>query len=240
MPTLLLRLCGPMQSWGTRSRWSERDTELEPSLSGVIGLLCAAKGVQREQPIPAEWLGLRMGVRIDHEGTMARDYHTAGGAYPKGHGVARADGGNLDNAVLSNRYYLADADFLVGLEHPEEQVLREIEAAIRAPHWQLFLGRKSFAPAVPLHHPPRCEPGTGLRQGELTACLAAEPPWLPVVGRHRASAADRRVRFVTQSPTPTSEIRMDQPRADSFSSRKFEIRYVTTTFGELPGRNTDA
>ena len=31
MSVLLLRLAGPMQSWGTRSRFSNRDTGLEPS-----------------------------------------------------------------------------------------------------------------------------------------------------------------------------------------------------------------
>ena len=40
MSVLLMRLAGPMQSWGTRSRFSNRDTGLEPSRSGVIGLLC--------------------------------------------------------------------------------------------------------------------------------------------------------------------------------------------------------
>ena len=44
MPTLLLRLVGPMQAWGTSSRFDERDTGKEPSKSGVIGLLAAALG----------------------------------------------------------------------------------------------------------------------------------------------------------------------------------------------------
>ena len=48
MSVLLMRLAGPMQSWGTRSRFSNRDTGLEPSRSGVIGLLCAALGRPRE------------------------------------------------------------------------------------------------------------------------------------------------------------------------------------------------
>ena len=58
MSVLLMRLAGPMQSWGTRSRFSNRDTGLEPSRSGVIGLLCAALGRPREESLddflPAE------------------------------------------------------------------------------------------------------------------------------------------------------------------------------------------
>ncbi|MCA9878634.1 MAG: CRISPR-associated protein Cas5, partial [Thermomicrobiales bacterium] len=37
MHTVLLRLAGPMQSWGTQSRFLERDTGMEPSKSGVLG-----------------------------------------------------------------------------------------------------------------------------------------------------------------------------------------------------------
>ena len=51
MNVLLLRLCGPMQSWGVQSRFSVRDTGLEPSKSGVVGLLAAALGRPRDAEI---------------------------------------------------------------------------------------------------------------------------------------------------------------------------------------------
>ena len=60
MPTLLLRLVGPMQSWGTTSRFDERDTQLEPSKSGVLGLICAALGRDRSEPVE-DLAALRMG-----------------------------------------------------------------------------------------------------------------------------------------------------------------------------------
>lgn len=44
MSTLLMRLAGPLQSWGTTSRFDQRDTGKEPSKSGVIGLMAAALG----------------------------------------------------------------------------------------------------------------------------------------------------------------------------------------------------
>jgi CRISPR system Cascade subunit CasD len=241
MATLLIRLCGPMQSWGSRSRWSERDTELEPTLSGVVGLLCAAKGVQRAKPIPAPWLELRLGVRVEHEGTMARDYHTAGGGYDVG--VATSDGkGHLKHAILSNRYYLADADFLAGIEHDDGEVLREIEAALREPHWQLFLGRKSFVPAVPIYHPPRLGEGSGIRETGLRKALKAEPAWMPEVAWRPDQGGDGRVRFVVQAEEgeSTGELRFDQPVADSFRTRRFQPRYVRTTFEPITGRDSDA
>ncbi|MBN9494866.1 type I-E CRISPR-associated protein Cas5/CasD, partial [bacterium] len=148
MPTLLLRLCGPMQSWGTQSRFSERDTDREPSKSAVVGLLCAALGLPRDQPVD-DLAALAMGVRVDAEGHIERDYHTAGGG--PGGGIARASGARSENAVLSNRYYLADADFLVGLESANGAILERLQDAVRNPHWQIFLGRKSFVPSVPVY-----------------------------------------------------------------------------------------
>ena len=56
MSVLLLRLAGPMQAWGTQSRFTVRDTGLEPSKSGVIGLLCAAL---RSEPARSNVCALR-------------------------------------------------------------------------------------------------------------------------------------------------------------------------------------
>ena len=64
MDTLLIRLIAPMQSWGVQSNYTVRDTGLEPSKSGVIGLLCAALGRPREADV-ADLTAVRMGVRID-------------------------------------------------------------------------------------------------------------------------------------------------------------------------------
>ena len=68
MNTLLIRLAGPMQSWGTQSRFFTRDTGHEPSKSGVIGVLCAALGWGREAPLD-DLARLRMGVRVDRPGS---------------------------------------------------------------------------------------------------------------------------------------------------------------------------
>src|SRR5207248_4205529 len=107
MSVLLLRLAGPMQSWGTDSRFSHRDTRAEPSKSGVVGLLCAALGRPRSEPVD-DLAALKMALRVDREGRLARDFHTA-------LDVIKADGSGT-TTVVSNRYYLADADFLVGLD----------------------------------------------------------------------------------------------------------------------------
>ena len=225
--TLLLRLAGPMQSWGTRSRFSERDTDMEPSKSGVIGLLCAALGRPRSESVD-DLAALRMGVRVDFEGSRSVDYQTAGA----GLGVMRSSGTLSKNPVVSTRHYLAGADFLVGLETEDVSVLEELDAALQAPVWQLFLGRKAYVPAVPVHLP-----GGGLRRGTgLVSALKTEPrpgagSELPGGGSHPS-----RLRLVLDvRPGMSADVRMDQPLGAAFETRQFGPRHVATEFIELNG-----
>ena len=76
MSTLLLRLAAPMQAWGSDSRFEVRRTGREPTKSGVIGLLAAALGRSRADSV-ADLCRLRLGVRVDQEGRLLRDFHTA-------------------------------------------------------------------------------------------------------------------------------------------------------------------
>ena len=143
MPTLLIRLKAPMQSWGTTSHFDERESQLEPSKSGVIGLICAALGRDRAESID-DLSSLRMGVRVDSEGVLMRDFQTVQGFFRASSKV------EYNAAVVSSRYYLADASFLVGFEGEDETLLRQIQTALKSPVWPLYLGRKSFPPAEPL------------------------------------------------------------------------------------------
>lgn len=229
MSTLLLRLAGPMQSWGTQSRFLVRDTGREPSKSGVVGLLCAALGRRREESVD-DLAALTMGVRVDQEGTMAADFHTAGGTHRRGdrYGVPRADASGSGSTVVSTRYYLADADFLVGLEG-DDDVLRTVEAALAAPHWQICLGRKSFVPGVPVLIPGGLQLGVRLREA-----LEAEP-W-PRPGLQLPPPGDRpaRLRLVLDStPGAGRQVRFDLPQGAAFQHRRFAPRYVTTSFAGL-------
>ena len=138
MSTLLLRLAGPMQSWGTDSKFDVRRTGREPSKSGVIGLAAAALGVPRQdRDTLAELARLRFGVRVDREGTVMRDYQIA---------KAYRSSKNPDTYV-THRYYLADAAFTAGLESEDREKLERIGAALREPAFPLYLGRRSCPPA---------------------------------------------------------------------------------------------
>jgi len=237
MSTLLLRLTGPMQSWGTQSRFRVRDTGREPSKSGVIGLLCAALGKPREErpddglPTLEQLARLRMGVRVDREGLMKMDYHTAGGTHPRGesYGVCRADGGRGET-VLSNRYYLADADFLVGLESDDESLLVRLDRALAEPVWPLFLGRKSFVPSVPPRLPDTGPRGPGLRADPLMEVLITYP-WFRERPREEMPAA---LRLVLDADASTGdEVRLDVPLCFESAHRRFGLRHVRTLFAPL-------
>ncbi len=79
---LLIRLAAPLQSWGTTSRFTRRDSHSRPTKSGVIGLCAAALGRDRAGDIE-DLAAMRFGVRADRPGTPVRDYQTVGGGtYP--------------------------------------------------------------------------------------------------------------------------------------------------------------
>jgi CRISPR system Cascade subunit CasD len=218
--TLLIRLAGPQQAWGTQSRFTHRDSGREPSKSGVIGLLCAALGKPREEndsqayPTLAQLAVLRMGVRVLREGVVMRDYHTAGGGkwLGKRYGVYKFDGSPPDT-VVSERYYLADADFLVGLESETSALLQRLDNALAHPQWQIFLGRKSFVPSWPLRLP-----ADGLKNQPLEEALRT----------YQTAHKHGRSRLVIETREVSNEVRLDVPL--SFSPREFALRYVHTEF----------
>lgn len=227
MSTLLLRLAGPLQSWGVQSRFTHRDTGREPSKSGVVGLLCAALGVDRNddeslQPLAA----LTMGVRVDREGKLARDYQTAGGGtWPgrKFYGVITAEG-KPGRTVLSDRFYLVDAEFLVGLEGEDRQLLARCHEALGRPHWPMHLGRKAFTPGLPVRLP------DGLSDLPLEQALRRYP-WRPTP---RWSRPEEDLRLVLESAQPTTMARYDQPISFRQATRTlgegFRLRYVAYAF----------
>ncbi|MFI1017918.1 type I-E CRISPR-associated protein Cas5/CasD [Streptomyces sp. NPDC020965] len=136
MSVLLLRLAGPLQSWGSAARFVRRSTENAPTKSGVLGLLAAAQGRTREADL-SDLAALRFGVRIDQPGTRLRDFQTA----------HHADSGK--SMPLSERFYLADAVFVAGVEG-DAGLLQELHDALHAPGFLPFLGRRSCPPSRPI------------------------------------------------------------------------------------------
>ncbi|GAA3357861.1 type I-E CRISPR-associated protein Cas5/CasD [Saccharopolyspora gregorii] len=177
--TLALCLDAPMQSWGLRSRFQSRDTAQEPTKSGVIGLLAAALGIPRDADHEVRELAkTRMGVRVDREGLVERDYHTVNHV-PNTSGKAH-------RTVVSHRYYLADAVFLVALEHEDRAELLRWHAALNDPVWPIYFGRKAFVPARPIVSPDVDAPLLGVTEQSATDVLT-EHGWLENRAKDRDS-----------------------------------------------------
>lgn len=224
MPTLLLRLVGPMQSWGTTSRFDQRDTGKEPSKSGVIGLLAAAMGIDR-----ANWTGdlepltrLSMGVRHDRSGVPKRDYQTAGCADRDT--IIKADGTQSKDGVVSQRFYLADAAFLVGMECKECSLLEKVHAALCDPVWPLSLGRKSYVPSEPIWME------DAMQDMPLHEALARYP-WITT--QRRWEALPEKLLLSLESEDGSGVLRMDQPLS-SFAERRFGARFIRSEWIPFP------
>ncbi|HEY3488634.1 MAG TPA: type I-E CRISPR-associated protein Cas5/CasD [Candidatus Deferrimicrobiaceae bacterium] len=227
MPTILLRLIGPLQSWGTTSRFNERDTGKEPSKSGVIGLLAAARGIDRGNWDDLEpMVRMPMGVRHDRAGIPRREYQTAG--CNKDDTVIKADGTRSKDGVVSTRHYLADSAFLVGMEGNRE-LLDKIQASLQNPVWPLSLGRKSYVPSEPIWL------DDGIQDVSLKEALSLWP-WI-VTKRSRENVPDRLL-LSSESFDGSGSFRMDQPLS-SFAERKFGGRYVQSEWIPFPAEGRD-
>lgn len=215
MTTLVLRLCAPMQSWGTSSRFTERDTGREPSKSGVIGLLAASLGRGRDEPVN-DLAALKMAVRIDRPGTIETDYQTAGGGTFRDsrYGVPKASG-SIGGTVISHRHYLADACFHVALSG-EEELLEKLDNALRDPVWPLFLGRRAFVPTPPLLR--------GLFPGDPLAVLGTLP-WELRDGEDEKDIPEE-LRLVVECQPGEGRAQRDVPISFSSQDRRYALRFV--------------
>lgn len=217
MFTLLMRLEGVLQSWGVQSRFTIRDTQRDPTKSGVTGLLAGALGRPRTAPIE-DLAALRMGVRIDRPGRLLEDFHTISDSLT-------LSGKTLKHPVVTRRHYLSDASFLVGLESEEKAFLDHLLDALDHPRWPSALGRKACVPSrkigiavaeVPIENALQDQPWHWRFQSEL---------------RFRPS----RLRYVIDTtPGPQAETRHDFPLSFDPEDRRFGTRSVRIFELQLP------
>lgn len=163
-PYLLLWLEAPLQSWGHDSRFGRRDSLDFPTKSGVLGLLCCARGAGGEE---REWLAYRAELDMQVVGyvpkdkqdkplqrqPLLRDFQMVGSGYddqdpwqslliPKTSEGKKAVGGGTK---MTYRYYLQDMAYAVALQMPAGEVETLVDA-LTNPVWDLYLGRKNCVP----------------------------------------------------------------------------------------------
>lgn len=204
MSTLLLRLAAPLQSWGVDAKFDRRGTERIPTKSGVIGLATAALGRRRNESLE-DLQKLGFGIRIDREGTLLRDYHTA-----------RSE----KSAYVTHRYYLSDAVFLAGLEG-DEALLLAIEVALHHPMFPLFLGRRAC--------PPEGRLSLGIRMGKTLLEALREEPWQASDWQRRREALEVSLRIVTDDDGKDNNayFQRDVPISYDHIHRQFGFRRVS-------------
>lgn len=155
---LLLRLYGPLASWGEIAVGENRHSAVHPSRSALLGMLGAALGVARTDAARQQALaaGYRFGIKLEAPGSPLRDYHTiqVGVAPRKSQFRSRRQELAADKVetMLSTREYRCDSLAVVAVEMlpgaPADLI--QLEQALRQPHFTLYLGRKSCPLAAPL------------------------------------------------------------------------------------------
>lgn len=148
---LILKLQGPMQSWGGHTYEDYRPSEGFPTRSGIVGLLAACLGIDRSDKERLLELAdsIIMAVRRDHESTpisRLTDFHTVENA-------RKVDGSINKNPVVSRREYLCDASFTLALHATAvaKFSLADLECAVKQPVYTPFLGRRSCPFSRPLY-----------------------------------------------------------------------------------------
>ncbi|MCM1210680.1 MAG: type I-E CRISPR-associated protein Cas5/CasD [Blautia sp.] len=209
MPTLLLRLAAPLQSWGSSSKFEIRTTEKMPTKSGVLGMLAAALGMRRDADLSNPEIPLnrlKFGVRADREGEEITDFHMAQG----------------EKSYVTYRHYLSDAIFLVGLEG-NESFLRELEIALQNPRFPLFLGRRSCPPTLPIV--------IGMRDLSLKDALCREAP---LYDNHETM-----LRIQVETDCPDAGMIQDVPLSFNPKRRRYGYRRIEEFFEEFNSKETE-
>lgn len=240
---LVLRLAGPLQSWGSRSMFNRRETLTEPTKSGIVGLLAAAQGRRRTDAIE-DLLALTFGVRTDQPGTLLRDYHTVSDyrGVPLPSAAVNAKGlqkptSPAKHTHITERFYLQDAAFVAAVSAPEP-VLATLIDALRQPAFPLALGRRACPPTQPLLLTPPEQTDTTTWPGTVLDVLA-QVPW-QASPAHQATVTRRRPRPpridlpVTVDDPDGDDVRRDLPTTFDPRERAFTSRRVRQSWVHLP------
>lgn len=169
-----------------------------------------------------------MGVRHDRPGVPKRDYQTAGCA--RNDTIIRADGTPSKDGVVSHRFYIADAAFLVGLEGDDRMLLEKANANLKNPAWPLALGRKSYVSSDSIWIE------DGLQDDPLREVLARWP-WIASPRKWEEPPEKLLVSF--ESEDGSGVLKMDQPLS-SFAERRFGARFVRSEWVSFPQEVTHA
>lgn len=164
LASLAILLDAPLQAWGVSSRYQRRETEAFPVKSGLVGLLAAALGVDKNAADePGQIASLagflvtayRVPKTVRSPVFRLVDFHTVGGGYDKDAStfeklsIPRKASGPPFGTVLTRRAYLTDSRF-AAVFTGDANAIRSCREALDDPRWGIWFGRKACLPALPL------------------------------------------------------------------------------------------
>ncbi|MES0835892.1 type I-E CRISPR-associated protein Cas5/CasD [Nocardiopsis tropica] len=218
MSALPLVLAGPLQAWGSASRFARRGTENAPTKSGIVGLLAAALGRDRTADL-SDLAALRFGVRVDQPGVRVRDYQTAK------HLVTGV------SMPVSERFYLSDAVFVAAVEGDPELVA-DLYRAVREPVYLPYLGRRSCPPARPVDLGP---PVDGTVEDVLERTPWQASCWFQQQRRWKGEELVELSTLVDAAPGQTrADTLRDLPLSFNPLHRRYALRAVTPGAVRVP------
>ena len=161
MKYLALYLRAPLQSWGASSKFGDRGTLDAPTRSGLLGMIAAACGIDKnDEARDREWLArtapLSLSVFAFRRGDRMSDYHTVGARYDKDDPwqkrmiPTKAEDGKPRGTDLTHRDYLSDSVFGAIFSGEDAVLLTEIAERLQNPVWGVWFGRKSCIPTEPV------------------------------------------------------------------------------------------
>ncbi|MGH7073105.1 MAG: type I-E CRISPR-associated protein Cas5/CasD [Stellaceae bacterium] len=224
MPEFLtFALAAPLAAMGEIAVGEHRGSWDRPGRSAVLGLIAACLGIGRDDEAAhaALEVGYGLALRRQRLGPLLADYHTA--QVPpvrRGrHFATRAEELAADDleTILSRRDYRADLLVLAALwPRPNARwPLDGIEAALRAPHYTPYFGRKSCPLMLPLS--PRRDEATN-----PAAALALRAEEGPEPERQLAIRADPPLVTMTAADAREYGLQFDRVeiRRDAVRSRR--------------------
>lgn len=203
---LVLRLEGPLQSWGENAKWDFRDSSTMPTKSGVVGLLGCAMGQERGSQVLVELAqSITVAVRADRPGVKFVDFQTVqGDPLMAATGKPKTTG----NTILSPHAYLQDASFTVFIDTTAEWQQRII-SALENPRWCMYLGRKNCVPSRPIL-------ADRMEAADLMEALREYPP---------AERAGKTMTYECEHPDSTAAS-IQRPDDLIGTNRQFQLRRV--------------
>lgn len=227
MRHLTLYLRAPLQSWGASSKFGDRGTIDAPTRSGLLGLIAAACGIDKnDEARDRKWLAraanLSMTILAFRRGDRMTDYHTVGARYDKNDPWQKrmipvtADG-KPRGTDLTHRDYLSDSVF-GAIISGDDALVAEMAAALANPIWGVWLGRKSCIPTEPVF--------AGVFESAETARIALADRWRRSLERAGKTVGEPTAAFsvIEALPGEADETVLDIPV--SFTKREFHARGV--------------